>query len=122
MTNDPFVDVARLVLQLLVPLAIALPVSRLLEPAMRSVLLARSGCQAGADYWVRTLRVLWLSVPLVFVLVFSNEARWGCDLVGALRQILSLSLIGMIVSVLAVAWRLSRNLREFVELAGAGKS
>lgn len=118
MLNSPFVDAAPLALQLLIPLAVALPVSRLLEPAMRRVLLARTGCEAGADYWVRTLRVLWLSVPLVFVLVFTSEARWCCDPVGVLRQILSLSLIGMIVSVLAVAWRLSRNLREFAALAG----
>lgn len=116
------VDTSPLVMQLLVPLSIAVPVSRQLEPALRAVLIARSGCPESSDYWVRSLRVLWLSVPLVFVLVFSNEARWGADMVAALRQILGLSLIGVITSVLAVAWRLSRTLREFAVLSGGPKA
>lgn len=107
---DMLVPVGSLILQLLVPLAIALPVSRLLEPATRAALLARCGSEAGAEYWARTLRVLWLSVPVVCVLLFFNEVNWRCDLLGGLRQIIALSLIGVIVSVLAVAWRIARSI------------
>lgn len=107
---DTLVAAGSLVLQLLVPLAIALPVARLLEPATRAALLARCGSEAAADYWARTLRVLWLSVPVAGVLLLFNEANWRCDLLGGLRQIVALSLLGVIVSVLAVAWRIARSI------------
>ncbi len=109
---DTPVAVGSLILQLLVPLAIALPVSRLLEPATRAALLARCGSEAGAEYWARTLRVLWLSVPVACVLLFFNEVKWRYDLLGGLRQIVALSLVGVIVSVLAVAWRIARSIAQ----------
>ena len=106
---DMLISVGSLVLQLLVPVAVALPVSRLLEPATRAALLARCGSEAAAEYWSRTLRVLWLSVPIAFVLFLFHEVDWRCNLVGGLRQIIALSLLGMIASVLAVAWRIARS-------------
>lgn len=107
---DTFVPAGSLLLQLLVPLAVALPVARLLEPATRAALLVRCGSEAGAEYWARTLRVLWLAVPVAVVLLFFNEVNWRSDLVGGLRQIIALSLLGMIASVLVVAWRIARSI------------
>lgn len=107
---DTFIPAGSLLLQLLVPLAVALPVARLLEPATRAALLVRCGSEAGAEYWARTLRVLWLAVPVAVVLLFFNEVNWRSDLVGGLRQIIALSLLGMIASVLVVAWRIARSI------------
>lgn len=107
---DTLIPAASLVLQLLVPLAVALPVARLLEPATRAALLVRCGTEAGADYWARTLRVLWLSVPAAVVLFCFDEAHWRSDPIAGLRQIIALSLLGMIASVLVVAWRIARSI------------
>jgi len=100
---------ASLAAQLAVPLAIAVPVTRILEPATRAALRAHCGSDEGAEFWGRTLRVLWLMVPVAFVLFFFNEVDWRGNPVGAPRQIIALALIGMIASVLVVAWCIARS-------------
>ena len=106
---DTSMALASLLTQVAVPLALALPVTRVLEPATRAALRAHCGSEEGAEFWGRTLRVMWLTVPVLCVLLFFNEANWRCDAIGGMRQIITLSLIGMIGSVLVVAWRIARS-------------
>lgn len=94
--------------QLVLPSLLGLAVTLFLRQALYRLLCDLCHTAERARFWERVIGVLMLAAPLVWVLWFGSTRPE--DLVALVRQTMALSLTGVVLAVLMVAWQLGRHI------------
>lgn len=98
-------------LHILIPLVAGFAVSLYLQRASLNLLGDLCMTAQRADFWVRILNVLYLGVPLLFSMLFSPQLDLADTAYVAQRSMMA-TLLGLVSSVLVVAFRVMRSVPQ----------
>lgn len=101
--------------QMLVPTLTGYLIARYLRTVTRELLVELCGTAERSDFWTRVVTVLFVLAPLGTTLAFAHDPM-RCTAAdplcyeGALRDTVVFTLFGALTPLLAVAWRVAREI------------
>ncbi len=108
-------ETALFLLQVLIPILLGTLVTVYLQSVTRRLLVRTCGTGEGAEFWLRITAVVTLAAPLVLVLIFGRTGATRAYelpdfLIHAAREAASLSLVGILAALSALAWAMWRQI------------
>lgn len=97
-------------MQIATPILLGLCTSLYLKDVTTRLLVDLCGTQDRSDFWVRITTLLTIAGPTLLVLAFGKIGGTGAHLGEILRHTLSLSLLGIVISVAFLARTIWKNI------------
>lgn len=99
-------------LQIATPILLGVCASLYLKDVTAKLLVDLCGTQERSDFWVRITTLLTITGPTLLVLAFGNVGGTGIPMGEILRHTLSLSLLGIVISVAFLARTIWKNIPQ----------